>query len=51
MAKLTDAQKKRAKEISRAAGVKYPNAWANLAVSKGQGEKALRKVKANRKRK
>ena len=33
MAKLTPSQKSRAKAMSKARGVKYPNAWSNLKVA------------------
>tara|TARA_R110000772_G_scaffold81759_1_gene173753 strand:- start:251 stop:517 length:267 start_codon:yes stop_codon:yes gene_type:complete len=36
MAKLTPSQKARAKAMSKRKGVKYPNAWSNLAVAKGK---------------
>jgi hypothetical protein len=36
MAKLTPQQKSRAKAMSKARGVKYPNAWANLKVARGK---------------
>lgn len=36
MAKLTPSQKSRAKAMSKRRGVKYPNAWSNLAVAKGK---------------
>jgi hypothetical protein len=39
MAKLTPAQKAKAKAMSAKRGVKYPNAWSNLAVAKGQKPK------------
>lgn len=39
MAKLTPEQKARAKEMSKKRGVKYPNAWANLAVARGKKKK------------
>lgn len=36
MAKLTPSQKSRAKAMSKARGVKYPNAWSNLKVARGK---------------
>jgi len=39
MAKLTPQQKARAKAMSRKKGVKYPNAWSNLAVARGRKPK------------
>jgi len=36
MAKLTAAQKARAKAMSKRKGVKYPNAWSNLTVARGK---------------
>lgn len=52
MAKLTPAQKSRAKAMSKAKGVKYPNAWSNLKVAKAakpkRGERAA-KSKAKKK--
>jgi hypothetical protein len=36
MAKLTPAQKARAKAMSKRKGVKYPNAWSNLTVARGK---------------
>ena len=39
MAKLTPAQKAKAKAMSAKRGVKYPNAWSNLPVAKGQRAK------------
>jgi len=36
MAKLTKKQKARAKRISKARGIPYPNAWANMIVARGQ---------------
>jgi len=39
MAKLTPQQKARAKAMSKRRGVKYPNAWSNLAVAKGKSTK------------
>ncbi|QDP67047.1 MAG: hypothetical protein Unbinned4497contig1000_21 [Prokaryotic dsDNA virus sp.] len=45
MAKLTKAQKRRAKEISRRRGIKYPNAWANLMVARGKRVSRKRKAK------
>jgi len=46
MAKLTPAQKARAKAMSKRRGVKYPNAWANLTVARGK-----KKAKSKPKRK
>jgi len=43
MAKLTPKQKARAKAMSKAKGVRYPNAWSNLAVTKPK-KKAKRRV-------
>ena len=45
MAKLTKAQKARAKRMSRARGIPYPNAWINLAVSRGKKVKRRTKKK------
>jgi len=39
MAKLTPAQIKKAKAMSKRRGVKYPNAWSNLAVARGKTKK------------
>jgi hypothetical protein len=39
MAKLTSAQKSRAKAMSKKRGVKYPNAWSNLKVARGNKKK------------
>ena len=39
MAKLTPQQKARAKAMSKKKGVKYPNAWSNLAVARGKKTK------------
>jgi hypothetical protein len=39
MAKLTSSQKSRAKAMSKARGVKYPNAWSNLKVVRGKKSK------------
>ena len=39
MAKLTPQQKAKAKAMSKRRGVKYPNAWSNLAVAKGKSTK------------
>tara|TARA_R100001463_G_scaffold16912_3_gene43673 strand:- start:407 stop:547 length:141 start_codon:yes stop_codon:yes gene_type:complete len=39
MAKLTSAQKSRAKAMSKKRGVKYPNAWSNLKVARGKKKK------------
>mgnify|MGYP003117874845 CR=1 FL=1 len=39
MAKLTASQKARAKAMSKRRGVKYPNAWSNLAVARGKTKK------------
>jgi hypothetical protein len=39
MAKLTPQQKARAKAMSKKRGVKYPNAWSNLAVARGRSKK------------
>jgi hypothetical protein len=39
MTKLTSAQKSRAKAMSKKRGVKYPNAWSNLAVARGKPKK------------
>jgi hypothetical protein len=39
MAKLTPTQKAKAKAMSSKRGVKYPNAWSNLAVAKSQKPK------------
>jgi hypothetical protein len=36
VAKLTPKQKARAKAMSKAKGVKYPNAWSNLKVARGK---------------
>jgi len=36
VAKLTPQQKARAKAMSKARGVKYPNAWSNLKVARGK---------------
>jgi hypothetical protein len=44
MAKLTPSQKARAKAMSKRRGVKYPNAWSNLAVAKGK-KKPAKKAK------
>ena len=43
MAKLTPQQKARAKAMSKHRGVKYPNAWSNLAVARGKKKKAKKK--------
>lgn len=45
MAKLTKKQLARAKRISRERGIKYPNAWANLVVARGQRVKKKKKKK------
>ena len=39
MAKLSAAQKRRAKALSKKRGIKYPNAWANLQVARGRRKK------------
>lgn len=39
MAKLTAAQKKRAMDMSKRRKVKYPNAWSNLKVARGNKKK------------
>jgi len=39
MAKLTPSQKARAKAMSKRRGVKYPNAWSNLAVARKGSKK------------
>jgi len=40
MTKLSASQKARAKAMSKRRGVKYPNAWSNLAVArKGTSKK------------
>jgi len=43
MAKLTAAQKARAKAMSKRRGVKYPNAWSNLKVAKSTAKKKAKK--------
>jgi len=43
MAKLTSQQKARAKAMSKRAGVKYPNAWSNLAVARKDAKKKKKK--------
>tara|TARA_R110002124_G_scaffold205628_2_gene371991 strand:+ start:468 stop:611 length:144 start_codon:yes stop_codon:yes gene_type:complete len=43
MAKLTASQKARAKAMSARRGVKYPNAWSNLAVARGKAKKSSTK--------
>ena len=43
MAKLTPAQKARAKAMSKKRGVKYPNAWSNLKVAKSAPKKKAKK--------
>jgi hypothetical protein len=43
MAKLTAAQKARAKAMSNRRGVKYPNAWSNLKVAKSTAKKKAKK--------
>ena len=43
MAKLTKKQKARAKRISKARGIPYPNAWANMLVARGQRVKRKKK--------
>lgn len=45
MAKLTKKQKARAKRISKARGIPYPNAWANMIVARGERVKPKRKKK------
>lgn len=45
MAKLTPSQKARAKAMSKRRGVKYPNAWANLAVVKKDDKRRKKKGK------
>jgi hypothetical protein len=45
MAKLTPEQKARAKAMSKRKGVKYPNAWSNLAVARGKTKKKAKKKK------
>lgn len=47
MAKLTPSQKARAKAMSKRRGVKYPNAWSNLAVVKADDK---RRKKSTRKK-
>lgn len=39
MAKLTPSQKARAKAMSKRRGVRYPNAWSNLAVARKGSKK------------
>tara|TARA_R110002050_G_scaffold4099_2_gene20745 strand:+ start:2228 stop:2368 length:141 start_codon:yes stop_codon:yes gene_type:complete len=39
MAKLTAAQQKRAMDMSKRRKVKYPNAWSNLKVARGNKKK------------
>jgi len=43
MAKLTPAQIKKARAMSARRGVKYPNAWSNLAVARGKAKKSSTK--------
>jgi|TARA_R110002049_G_scaffold213007_1_gene384303 hypothetical protein len=45
MAKLTASQKARAKAMSKRRGVKYPNAWSNLAVARGKTKKTKKAKK------
>lgn len=47
MAKLTKAQKARAKRMARNRGIPYPNAWINLAVARGEKVKRRSKKKKN----
>jgi len=43
MAELTSKQKARAKAMSKRKGVKYPNAWSNLAVARKDAKKGKKK--------
>jgi len=43
MSKLTPSQKARAKAMSKRKGVKYPNAWSNLAVARKDAKKGKKK--------
>ena len=45
MAELTPEQKARAKAMSKRKGVRYPNAWSNLAVASGKGKNKPKKGK------
>ena len=45
MAELTPEQKARAKAMSKREGVRYPNAWSNLAVARGKGKNKPKKGK------
>jgi len=45
MAKLTKKQKAKAKRMSAARGIPYPNAWINLAVARGERVKRRKRKK------